>query len=295
MRILLIGKNGQVGSELNKILTQLGKVVATGRSEMDLSDPNQIRNTVRQISPGLIINAGAYTAVDKAESEPELAKAVNSIAPEILAEEAKNLGAVLIHYSTDYVYHSKMRNSPYVESDPPIPINVYGKTKLEGDLSIKRSGVSYLIFRTSWVYGLYGNSFLGTILRLAKERDELRIVDDQIGTPTCCRNISDATGKIIKQLIDNSEGSLCKTVSSISGIYHMSCEGQTSWHGFVQAILKLVDPNPVPRLVAIPTKDYPTPATRPAYSVLSNTKLHKTFKVKLPHWEDSLKQYLDAV
>ena len=206
MRILLTGKNGQIGSELTKVLTQFGEVTATGRNEMDLSNPNQIRHTLRQISPELIINAGAYTAVDKAESEPEVAQAVNGIAPEVLAEEAKKLGAVLVHYSTDYTYRGEMRNSPYVESDSSAPISVYGKTKLEGDLAIERSGVSYLIFRTSWVYGLSGKNFLRTVLQLAKERDELRIVDDQLGTPTCCRNISDATETIIKQLIKKSEG-----------------------------------------------------------------------------------------
>ena len=163
MRILLTGKNGQVGGELEKVLTPVGEVTATGRNEMDLSDPNQIRQTVRQISPELIINAAAYTAVDKAESEPELAQAVNGTAPGIIAEEAKKLGAVLIHYSTDYAYSGKMRSAPYIESDSPAPISVYGKTKLKGDHAVERSGVPYLIFRTSWVYGMEGNNFLKTV------------------------------------------------------------------------------------------------------------------------------------
>ena len=294
MRILLTGKNGQVGGELNKILTPFGEVTATGRNEMDLSEPNQIRQTIRRVRPELIINAGAYTAVDKAESEPELAQAVNGIAPGILAEEASKLGAALIHYSTDYVYNGEMRNDPYIESDLPAPISVYGKTKLEGDNAIEQSGVSYLIFRTSWVYGLGGKSFLKTILRLAEERDELRIVEDQLGTPTWCRSIASATGKIMKQLINKGDDSLSDTVSDISGVYHMTCGGQTSWHGFARAIMDLAGPDPMPRLMAIPTRDYPTPAARPAYSVLSNAKLHETFGIELPLWEDALKQCLNA-
>jgi len=293
MRILLTGKNGQVGGELEKVLAPLGEVTATGRSEMDLSDPNQIRQTVRQINPELIINAAAYTAVDKAESEPELAQAINGTAPGILAEEAKKLGAVLIHYSTDYAYSGKMRSDPYIESDPPAPISVYGKTKLEGDHAVEQSGASYLIFRTSWVYGLEGNNFLKTILRLANERDELRIVDDQLGTPTWCRSIADATGNVVRQLIDKGGDSLANTVSDISGVYHMTCGGQTNWHGFARAIIDLANPDPMPRLVAIPSSDYPTPAARPAYSVLSNAKLEKTFGAGLPHWEDALKQCLN--
>ena len=294
MRILLTGKNGLVGGELNKILTLFGEVTATSRSEMDLSDPNQIHHTIRQVSPRLIINAGAYTAVDKAESEPDLAQAVNGIAPKILAEEAKKLGAVLIHYSTDYAYSGETRNNPYIESDPTAPISVYGKTKLEGDKAIERSGASYLIFRTSWVYGLNGESFLHTILRLSKESDELRVVDDQLGAPTWCRCIADATGKIIKQLTNKGEGSFSETVSRVSGMYHMTCEGQTSWHGFARAILELTNPGLLPQLVAIPTTEYPTPAARPAYSVLSNAKLHKIFGVKIPPWKDALKHCLDA-
>ena len=293
MRILLTGKDGQIGSELNKILTQFGEVTATGRSEMDLANPDQIRQIMHQVKPELIINAGAYTAVDKAEFEPELAEAVNGVAPKILAEEAINQGALLIHYSTDYTYSGKMRNRPYSESDSPAPNSVYGKTKFEGDQAIERSGVSHLIFRTGWVYSQNGKSFLRTILQLAKEKDELRVVNDQTGTPTWCRSIADVTGKIIGQMLDKSEGSLSETASSISGVYHMTCRGQTSWHGFAQAILELARTDNMPRLVAIPTKEYPTPATRPLYSVLSNAKFHKTFGVELPHWEDALKQCLN--
>ena len=293
MRILLTGKNGQVGSELHKILTQFGDVTAIGRTEMDLTDPNQIRQTVRQVKPALIINAGAYTAVDKAESDCELAQAVNSIAPKILAEEAKDEGALLIHYSTDYTYSGEMRQRPYSESDSPTPNSTYGKTKLEGDNNIEKSGASYLIFKTGWVYSSNGKSFLRTILQLAKEKNELRVVNDQTGSPTWCRSIAIATGDIIRNLLAKKNGSLSKAVSSIAGVYHMTCQGETSWHGFAQAILELTYPENMPKLVAISTKEYPTAAIRPPYSVLSNTKLQKTFGVKLPHWEHALKQCLN--
>ena len=295
MRILLTGKNGQVGSELNKILSQFGEVIATGRNEMNLADPSQIRRVVQQIKPKLIINAGAYTAVDKAESDQELAKAVNGIAPKILAEEAKNNDALLIHYSTDYSYNGEMSHRPYLESDSPSPNSVYGKTKLQGDQAIEKSGVSHLIFRTGWVYSKRGESFLRTILKLAKEKNELRVVNDQTGTPTWCRSIAEATCKSIKNILEKREGSLSKTAASISGVYHMTCQGETNWHRFAQAILELACPENIPKLSAISTKEYSTPATRPPYSVLSNTKLQKTFGVKLPHWEHALKQCLNNI
>ena len=294
MRILLTGKNGQVGRELNKILTLFGEVTATGRDEMDLSNPNQIRQIMNQVKPELIINAGAYTAVDKAESEPDLAKAINSIAPKILAEEAMNQSALLIHYSTDYTYSGEMAKRPYLESDSPSPKSVYGLTKLEGDRAIKQSGASYLIFKTGWVYSKNGSSFLSKILQLAKERAELRIVNDQIGTPTWCRSISDITGEIIKQIIEK-KGSLAQVSSSISGMYHMTCGGQTTWYEFTRAILELTRPEKVPNLLAISTKEYPTPATRPLYSVLSNAKLKKSFGVTLPYWKDALKNCLKGI
>ena len=292
MRILLTGKNGQVGSELNKIFAPFGEITATGKSDLDLSNPNQIRSVVNQIRPELIINAGAYTSVDKAESERELAQAINGTAPKIFAEEAKKIGAVLIHYSTDYAYSGKMKNNPYIESDLSDPINTYGKTKLEGDKAIEQAGLPFLIFRSSWVYGLDGKNFLRTILRLAKDNNELNIVNDQIGTPTWCRSIANATFKIIKQLSKNTEIPFPEIVSSFSGVYHMTCEGETSWHGFAQSILKLTEPGCMSKLTAIPTKEYPTPAKRPTYTVLSNKKLYETFGIKLPHWEDALKHCL---
>ena len=295
MRILLTGKNGQVGSELNKILGQFGEVIATGRNEMNLADSRQIRRVVQQVKPKLIINAGAYTAVDKAESDQELAKAVNGIAPKILAEEAKNSDALLIHYSTDYSYNGEMSHRPYLESDSPSPNSVYGKTKLQGDQAIEKSGVSHLIFRTGWVYSKRGESFLRTILKLAKEKNELRVVNDQTGTPTWCRSIAEATCKSIKNILEKREGSLSKTAASISGVYHMTCQGETNWHRFAQTILELSCPDKMPKLLAISTKEYPTPAIRPTYSVLSNSKLKKNFGIELPHWEHALKQCLSDI
>jgi dTDP-4-dehydrorhamnose reductase len=295
MRILLTGKDGQIGSELHKVLSQFGEVTAAGRNEMDLAEPNQIQRIVRQVKPELIISSGAYTAVDKAESEPDLAKAVNGISPKILAQEAKSEGSLLIHYSTDYIYSGEMQQRPYFESDFPAPNSIYGKTKLEGDQAIERSGASHLIFKTGWVYSSTGKSFLRTVLKLAKEKNALRIVNDQTGTPTWCRSIAIATGEIIKNLIEKKEGSLSNAASSISGIYHMTCQGKTSWHGFAQAILELSCPENIPKLLAISTEEYPTPATRPTYSVLSNTKLQKTFGVELPHWEDAIKKCLKNI
>ena len=259
---------------------------------MNLADSSQIRRVVQQVKPKLIINAGAYTAVDKAESDQELAKAVNGIAPKILAEEAKNNDALLIHYSTDYSYNGEMSHRPYLESDSPSPNSVYGKTKLQGDQAIEKSGVSHLIFRTGWVYSKRGKSFLRTILKLAKDKNELRIVNDQTGTPTWCRSIAEATCKTIKNILEKREGSLSKTAASISGVYHMTCQGETNWHRFAQTILELSCPDNMPKLLAISTKEYPTPAIRPSYSVLSNTKLQKYFGIQLPHWEHALKQCL---
>jgi dTDP-4-dehydrorhamnose reductase len=295
MRILLTGKNGQVGSELNKILSQLGEVIATGRNEMNLADPSQIRRVVQKIKPELIINAGAYTAVDKAESDQELAKAVNGIAPKILAEEAKNNDALLIHYSTDYSYNGEMSHRPYLESDSPSPNSVYGKTKLQGDQAIEKSGASHLIFRTGWVYSKRGKSFLRTILKLAKEKNVIRVVNDQTGTPTWCRSIAEATCKSIKNLLEKRGGSLSKAAANISGVYHMTCQGEANWHRFAQTILELRYPDNMPKLLAISTKEYPTPAIRPTYSVLSNSTLKKNFGIELPHWEHALKQCLSDI
>ena len=222
-RILLTGKNGQVGWELQRTLAPLGEVVVLDRRQLDLSDPDQIRERVREISPDLIVNAAAYTAVDRAEAEPEPAMAVNGTAPGLLAEEAKRIGAAIIHYSTDYVFDGA-KTTPYTEEDAPNPLNVYGRTKLAGEQAVQAAGVPHLILRTSWVYGMRGKNFLLTILRLAREREELKIVDDQIGAPTWSRTIAEATAQILT--------SGAWPVSGASGIYHLTASGSTSWYGF---------------------------------------------------------------
>jgi len=288
-KILLVGKNGQVGWELQRTLATLGDVVAIDRQGMDLVNPDSIRNAIRAIRPDLIVNAAAYTAVDKAESEPELAMAINGIAPGIMAEEAKRLGAAMVHYSTDYVFDGT-KTSPYTEEDIPNPISVYGKTKLAGEQAVQVVGIPYLIFRTSWVYGLRGRNFLLTILRLAKERDELRIVADQIGAPTWSRMIAEATGQVLSQG--------ASTLVATSGIYNLTAASQTSWHGFTKAILdrmssqganlSLPTPHPLPNLIPITTSEYPLPAPRPPNSVLLSAKLNRTFCVALPAWDASL-------
>jgi dTDP-4-dehydrorhamnose reductase len=284
MKILLTGKNGQVGWELQRTLAPLGEVVAVDRQALDLTSPDAIRALIREVRPALIVNPAAYTAVDKAESEPEIAMAVNGIAPGIMAEEAKKLGAAMVHFSTDYVFDGS-KASPYTEEDTPCPINVYGKTKLAGERAIQAVGVPHLILRTSWVYGARGKNFLLTILRLAKERDELKIVDDQIGAPTWSRMIAEATAQILAQsVLPMPHHPL--PITGVSGIYNLTAAGRTSWCGFTRAILE--NARAGTRVNPIPTTDYPLPAPRPLFSLLASDKLTETFGVKLPSWEDSL-------
>lgn len=274
--ILLIGKNGQVGWELQRTLAPLGNVVATGSNELNLADPDSIRRNIREIRPEIIVNAGAYTAVDRAESEPEMAMKTNGIAPGILAEEAARLGALLVHYSTDYVFDGR-KNGPYLEDDSPDPLSVYGRTKLAGEEVIRNSGAKHLIFRTSWVYGMRGHNFLLTILRLAREREELRIIDDQTGAPTWSRMIAEATSIALAGFREG-----------LAGTYHLTSKGATSWHGFTQAILEGSNLERRPKLVPIPTEGYPLPAARPRNSLLSNEKLHSAFGISLPDWKTCL-------
>lgn len=286
-RILLVGKNGQVGWELQRTLATLGEVIAVDQPAMDLANPDSIRQVIRATRPDLIVNAAAYTAVDKAESEPDLAMAINGIAPGIMAEEAKRLGAAMVHYSTDYVFDGT-KAAPYTEEDKPNPLNVYGKTKLAGDLAIQAADIPHLIFRTSWVYGLRGKNFLLTILRLAKERDELKIVDDQTGAPTWSRMIAEATGQVLSQCLS--------PFIMKSGVYNLAASGNTSWHGFTRAILENASNQiqPLPRLMPIAATEYPLPASRPPYSVLSSDKLNQHFGVTLPAWDVSLTLCMDA-
>lgn len=288
-RILLTGKNGQVGWELQKTLAPIGDVIAVDLGEFDLASPDSIRSAVRKIKPSLIVNAAAYTAVDKAKEEPELAMAVNGTAPGILAEEAKRIGAAIVHYSTDYVFDGS-KTVPYTEEDEPNPINVYGKTKLAGDRAIQAVGGPFLILRTSWVYSNRGKNFLLTILRLAQERDELKVVDDQIGAPTWARTIADSTARVLAKLpLPPGEG----WGEGGSGIYHMTASNFTSWYGFAKKILELssrITHHRSPRLVPIETHNYPTPASRPKNSRLDNSKLIGAFGFVPPNWEVMLKE-----
>ena len=284
----MLGKNGQLGGELQKTLAPLGKLVAMDFEDLDLSQPKEIRETVQRIAPHLIVNAAAYTAVDKAEGEPERAMAINGTAPAVLAEEAKRLGAALVHYSTDYVYDG-MKKGPYTEKDKPNPLNMYGKSKLAGDQAIQSPGIPYFIFRTSWIYGLQGENFLLTVMRLAKEREELRMIDDQIGAPTWCRFIARSTANILAQTLTDSSPYDMSHILRTSGLYHMTCSGQASWFKFAQAILEAANISNPPRLVPIPTIEYPTPALRPKNSVLSNEKLKTSFGLISPNWENALR------
>jgi dTDP-4-dehydrorhamnose reductase len=286
--ILLTGRDGQVGWELQRALAPLGRVVACGRGELDLASPNTIRARVRELKPDIIVNAAAYTAVDKAESEPALAMAVNGTAPGILAEEARRLGALLVHYSTDYVFDGE-RTEPYVESDPTNPINEYGRSKLAGEQAVAAAGCAHLIFRTSWVYGARGKNFLLTILRLARERDELRIVADQVGAPTSAAGIAGATAQVIGEA-----GLWPREPDPRWGVYHLTARGQTSWFGFAQAILDRTGfmVTARPRLIPIPSTEYPTPARRPRYSVLGCERFHGQFRVSLASWEQALDEVI---
>jgi len=301
-KILLTGKNGQVGHELSRMLPQIGDLIAVDRSSLDLSDPAQIRDVAHATRPTIIVNAAAYTAVDKAESEETLARAINGRAPAILAEEARKIGAALVHYSTDYVFDGT-KNSPYVEEDAPNPQSVYGKTKLEGERAIRDSGVAHLIFRTAWVYAREGRNFLLTILKLATQREELRIVRDQIGAPTAAREIAVATTQILKQLTGNADRTA--SFANVRGTYHMTAAGETSWFQFAEAILeeaRAVSPDsawyraatgglPIitRRIIPITSAEYPTPARRPAYSVLSNERLTRAFHAQLLDWREQLR------
>jgi dTDP-4-dehydrorhamnose reductase len=291
MKILLTGVTGQVGHHLKPALEARGwEVIAPTRDILDLADPDSIVRTMREVKPQLIINPAAYTAVDKAESEPELAMAINGIAPGIFAEQAKQLGIPLIHYSTDYVFDGTKRGPngelvPYTEDDTPNPINVYGKTKLAGEQAIQASGCQHLILRTSWVYSMHGKNFLRTMLRLAKERDELRIVDDQWGTPTWAGWIAQATTKILDESQSNQ--------FEIQGRFNLVNSGNTTWRGFAEEIFaqtKQLGPyNSIPVVCGITAQEYPTPAKRPANSILNADKAFQIFNINPAEWQISLK------
>ena len=282
MKILLTGKNGQIGWELAHALAPLGEVIAFDRGGLDLAVPDQIVGAVRSVRPDVLVNAAAYTAVDRAESEPDAAHAVNAAAVAILAEEAKRVRALLIHFSTDYVFDGA-KDTPYVEEDRPNPINVYGRSKLAGEQAIRSIGGPHLILRTSWVYAARGRNFFLTIRRLLREKEEVRVVSDQMGAPTPAGALGSATSTLLRKFgVANLRGT--------RGTYHVTAAGNTSWHGFAKEIarLELRDlPNP-PRIVPIPSDQYPSVARRPRNSCLSNEKLLRTFGVELPRWEACL-------
>jgi len=287
MKILLFGKIGQVGWELNRSLQPLGEVIALDVKDADFSEPESLRQIVRNIKPNLIVNAVAYTAVDKAETDEELALKINGISPGVLAEEALRIDALLVHYSTDYVFDGT-KKEPYVETDEPNPLNVYGRTKLAGEIAVREAGCDYLTFRTSWVYASRANNFMLTMLKLAQEREHLSIVSDQIGAPTTARLLADTTLLCIQQSLKERVAGLFS-----SDLYHLTASGQTSWHGFTEEIVKLADkhlnmPLKIKDIKKIPTTDYPTPAKRPMNSQLALTKLESAFILKMPDWKDSL-------
>ena len=283
MKILLTGKNGQVGWELAHALEPLGEVIAFDRGGLDLAVPDQIVSVVRSVRPEVLINAAAYTAVDRAESEPDAAHAINAVAVAILAEEARRAQALLIHYSTDYIFDG-MKDTPYVEEDRPNPLNAYGRSKLVGEQAIHDIGGAHLILRTSWVYSARGNNFLLTIRRLLQEKkEEVRVVSDQIGAPTSAGALAEATVNLLRR-----HGS--SALGERRGIYHATAGGSTSWHGFAMEIARLEQLGFPTRIVPIASSDYPTPAQRPKNSRLSNEKLLTGLGIVLPKWEICLEK-----
>jgi dTDP-4-dehydrorhamnose reductase len=295
-RIFLTGATGQVGGELLKLLAQLGEVVAPVREEMDLADVNSVREAIRRVRPRWIVNPGAYTAVDKAESEPELAYAVNAEAVKVMGEEARAIGAGVIHFSTDYVFDGS-GDAPYRETDATGPVSVYGVSKLAGEKALAESGAGHLIFRTSWVYGGVGKNFLLTILKLAREREVLRVVGDQHGAPTWSRDLAHMTVQVIKQCEALSEGhDLAEVLADVGGVYHATGGGETTWYGFAAEAVRLQrEAEPKVRFAeieAITTAEYPTPAKRPHNSRMNCGKLADGFGWTMMDWHDSLRKVL---
>ena len=283
-KILLFGRIGQVGWELRRTLAPLGQLVVVDHPEVDFTRPESVRTWIRDTAPDIIVNAAAYTAVDKAETDTVLAMQINAEAPGVMAEEAKRLGALLVHYSTDYVFDGS-KPTPYVETDVPGPLGAYGRTKLAGDLAIQQVDCNHFIFRLCWVYGSRGGNFMLTMQRLAREREKLRVVVDQIGCPTTSRMIAETTALALAR------GGSREAAAQFKGTYHLCCSGQTSWHGFASAIIDLMPPEEKKcrAVEPIPSSEYPTPTKRPAFSVMSCAKLEHTFGLRLPDWHDCLK------
>jgi len=300
-RILLTGAGGQVGGALLHTLAPLGEVIAPNRTELDLADGDSVRRAMHRWKPQWVVNAGAYTAVDKAESEAELARAINATSPGVFGEEARASSAVVVHFSTDYVFDGA-KALPYVETDATRPLNVYGRTKLEGEQALAASGAAHLIFRTSWVYGATGKNFARSILRMARERDTLRIVADQYGAPTWSEDLARMTAHVIGQLEATAvrDGrQLSEAVSTVSGVFHTTGAGETTWFGFAQKVVeeaRLLEPQvKLARVEPIPASEYPTPARRPANSRLDCEKLERTFGWRMPDWNESTRQVVSQL
>jgi dTDP-4-dehydrorhamnose reductase len=296
MKILLLGKNGQVGWELQRSLAPLGEVIALGHDGApglsgDFADPESLAATVRAVAPGLIVNAAAHTAVDKAESEPELARALNALAPFVLAREAAALGALLVHYSTDYVFDGS-GSTPWSEDAATGPLSVYGRTKCEGEERIRQSGCRHLIFRTSWVYAARGGNFAKTMLRLAAERDRLTIIDDQHGAPTGAELLADVSAHAARMTLAN---------PALAGTYHLAAAGETTWHGYARHVIAFARARGVTLQVAadailpVPTSAFPTPATRPLNSRLDTGKLQRAFGLVPPPWQQGIDRMLEEI
>lgn len=287
MKILLFGKNGQVGWELNRTLLPLGEVVALGRDDADFSNPESLRKIIREIEPDVIVNAAAYTTVDKAEEEEDLALVINGEAPKVIAEEASKINALLVHYSTDYVFDGT-KLSPYIETDDPHPINAYGRTKLAGERSIELSGCKFIIFRISWVYGVRGKNFLRTMIKLMRDRDQIGVVDDQVGTPTWSRYIAETTASVVMQTQIESKKQF------VSDTYHLPASGKATWHGFANEIAKVAKELmgeswlTIENIKPISSSEYRVPAKRPVNSVMSGNRLTQKYNVIMPGWENCL-------
>ena len=284
MRVLVTGAAGQVGSAVAEALEGAATVLAYDRHALDLTDPAQLVERIREARPDVVVNAAAYTAVDKAEEDTGTARTVNAVAPGLIARACRETGAALVHYSTDYVFDGS-KASPYVESDPVAPLNAYGLTKLEGEQAIARAGCDHVILRTSWVYGPRGGNFLLTMLRAGATREELRVVDDQRGAPTS----SLALAKLTRELVAAGRDRL----ASASGVYHATAAGETTWFGFAQAIFAHREKSP--RLVPIASREWPTPARRPAYSVLSSEKLAEAFGLRIGPWQQGLDEVMSRL
>ena len=294
MKFLLTGKNGQVGFELQRALAPLGEVGAVDRSACDLADPDAIRALIAGLRPDVIVNPAAYTAVDRAESDETAAHAINAIAPGVIGEAARAIGAVVVHYSTDYVFDGTGEGA-YRESDTPNPQSVYGRTKLAGEQALQASGADHLIFRTSWVFGAHGGNFAKTMLRLASERDVLKVVADQYGAPTPAALLADATAQVLGRLQREGRNGFP------FGLYHLVADGVTTWHAYAQAVVSAAAAAGKPLKIAaadieaIPTSAYPVPAPRPANSRLNTDQFRQAFGLRLPPWEEGLAHVLQQI